>query len=76
MSRFVRRCYTAIRDWIQKNKSEILGSKGIWIPEFIIVDETIIKLAQYVWLWMIATENDNREILQLGIRKEGNMFVA
>jgi putative transposase len=42
-----------------------------------IIDETIIiKVgSEYVWLW-IAIENDNREILQISISKERNMFVA
>ncbi|MFZ0327071.1 MAG: DDE-type integrase/transposase/recombinase [Nitrososphaeraceae archaeon] len=67
--------HTAIRDWIQKYKHEILGSKKIRITEFII-DETIIKVgSEYIWLW-IAIENDNREILQISISKERNMFVA
>ena len=52
-----------------------MGCKKIRITEFII-DETIIKVgSEYVWLW-IAIENDNREILQISISKEINMFVA
>src|SRR5918995_98845 len=75
VSRFVKRSHTAIRDWIQKYKPEILDCKKIRITEFII-DETIIKVgSEYVWLW-IAIENDNREILQISISKERNMFVA
>ncbi|MGC2596940.1 MAG: DDE-type integrase/transposase/recombinase, partial [Nitrososphaeraceae archaeon] len=50
-------------------------SRKIRITEFII-DETIIKVgSEYIWLW-IAIENDNREILQISISKERNMFVA
>jgi putative transposase len=75
VSRFVKRSHTAVRDWIQKYKPEILDCKKIRIAEFII-DETIIKVgSEYVWLW-IAIENDNREILQISISKERNMFVA
>ena len=76
MSRFVKRSHTAIKDWIQKSKPEMLSSrKIIRITEFII-DETIIKVgSEYIWLW-IAIENDNREILQISISKERNMFVA
>ena len=63
VSRFVKRSHTAIiRDWIQKYKPEMLGSRRTRITEFI-------------WLW-IAIENDNREILQISISKERNMFVA
>ena len=75
VSRFVKRSHTAIRDWIQKYKPEMLSSRKIRITEFII-DETIIKVgSEYIWLW-IAIENDNREILQISISKERNMFVA
>ena len=57
ISRFIKRSHTAIRDWIQKYKPEILGSKKIRITEFII-DETIIKVgSEYIWLW-IAIENE------------------
>jgi putative transposase len=75
VSRFVKRSHTAIRDWIQKYKPQMLSSRKIRVTEFII-DETIIKVgSEYIWLW-IAIENDNREILQISISKERNMFVA
>ncbi len=75
VSRFVKRSHTAIRDWIQKYKPEMLSSRRICITEFII-DETFIKVgSEYIWLW-IAIENDSREILQISISKERNMFVA
>jgi len=72
VSRFIKRSHTAIRDWIQKYKPEMLSSRKIRITEFII-DETIIKVgSEYIWLW-IAIEDDNREILQISISKERNM---
>jgi len=75
ISRFVKRSHTAIRDWIQRYKPEMLSSRKISVTEFII-DVTIIKVgSKYIWLW-IAIENDNREILQISILKERNMFVA
>ena len=75
VSRFIKRSHTAIRDWIQKYKPEMLSSRKIRITEFII-DETIIKVgSEYIWLW-ITIEDDNREILQISISKERNMFVA
>jgi putative transposase len=75
VSRFIKRSHTAIRDWIQKYKPEMLSSRKIRITEFII-DETIIKVgSEYIWLW-IAIEDHNREILQISISKERNMFVA
>jgi len=75
VSRFVKRSHTAIRDWIQRYKPEMLSSRKISVTEFII-DVTIIKVgSEYIWLW-IAIENNNREILQISILKERNMFVA
>jgi putative transposase len=51
------------------------SSRKIRITEFII-DETVIKVgSEYIWLWL-AIKNDNREILQISISKERNMFVA
>ena len=74
VSRFVKRSHTAIRDWIQKYKPET-GSRKLRITGFMI-DETIIKVgSEYIWLW-IAIENDNREIFQISISKERNIFVA
>ena len=75
VSRLVKRSHTAIRDWIQKDKPEMLSSRKIRITEFII-GETIIKVgSEYIWLW-IAIENYNREILQISISKERNMLGA
>ncbi len=44
ISRFVKRSHSAIRDWIQKYKSERLFFKRAKVSEFII-DETQIKVA-------------------------------
>ena len=75
VSRFVKRSHTAIiRDWIQKYKPEMLSSRKIHTTEFII-EETIIKVgSEYIWLW-IAIEA-TREILQISISKERNMYVV
>ena len=71
----VKRSHTAIRDWIQRYKPEMLSSRKIRVTEFII-DETIIKVgSEYIWLW-IAIENDNREILQISISKERVVMLA
>ncbi|MDR4491170.1 MAG: DDE-type integrase/transposase/recombinase [Candidatus Nitrosocosmicus sp.] len=44
-----------------------------------IVDETMLKVgSEYIWLW-VATEPENRQIVELflpKISKERNMFVA
>jgi len=75
VSRLVKRSHTAIiRDWIQKYKPEMLSSRKIHTTEFII-EETIIKVgSEYIWLW-IAIEA-TREILQISISKERNMYVV
>src|SRR5690242_18975777 len=53
----------------------MLSSRKISVTEFII-DRSVIKVgSEYIWLW-IAIENANREILQISISKERNMFVA
>ena len=50
VSRFVKRSYTAIRDWIQRYKPEMSSSRKIRVTEFII-DETVIKVgSEYIWL--------------------------
>jgi putative transposase len=73
--RFVKRSHTAIRDWIQKYTPKISCSKTIYIAEFII-DETQSKVgSEYIWLW-VAIENNNRQVRQLNISKERNMFVC
>ena len=75
VSRFVKRSHTAVRDWIKRYKPEMLSSGKIRVTEFII-DETIIKVgSEYIWLWIVI-ETDNREILQISISKERNMFVT
>src|SRR2546423_8391732 len=74
LSRFVKRSHTAIRDWNQKYKPEMLRPRKIRISEFII-DEIIIKVGfEYFWLW-IPIKNDNREILQISISQERNMLL-
>ena len=71
----LKESHTAVRDWIQKYNPKRLYYRKTKIFEFI-VDEIIIKVgSEYIWLW-IAIENDNREILQISISKERNMFVA
>ncbi len=45
------------------------------VSEFI-VDETVLKVGSaLVWLW-VAIEPENKQILELSISKERNMFVA
>jgi len=78
LSRFIKRSHSAIRDWIQKYKSERLYYRNIRISEFI-VDETQFKVgSELIWLW-VAIKPQNREILAFflaKISKERNMFVA
>ena len=75
ISRFVKRSYTAIRDWIQKYKPERLFHNKTKISEFII-DEAQIKVGfGYIWLW-VDIESETKHILGISISKEQNMFVA
>jgi putative transposase len=49
--------------------------KRTQIAEYII-DETIIKVgSEYIWLW-VAIEPKDKEILEISVSKERNMFVA
>ncbi|HXT83408.1 MAG TPA: hypothetical protein VN704_03610 [Verrucomicrobiae bacterium] len=62
ISRFIKRSYTAIRDWIQKYKPERLFHNKTKISEFII-NETQIKVGfEYIWLW-VAIEYGSKGIL-------------
>ena len=69
ISRFVARSHTAIRDWIQKYKPEILFHCKIEISEFV-VDETQIKVgSELIWLW-VAIEYKTKNILSIIISNE------
>lgn len=76
LSRFIKRSHTAIRDWIQKYKPQRLLSKTKKIDEFI-VDETLIKVgSEFIWLWLVAIEPENREILAVTVTRERNTLIA
>jgi putative transposase len=46
------------------------------IEEFI-VDETLIRVgSELIWLWWVAIESKNKQILGLSISNEWNMSVA
>jgi len=65
LSQFVKKSHTAIRDWIQKYQPQRLSSKTKKINEYI-VDETLIKVgSEYIWLWIVSIEPENRQILAL-----------
>ena len=76
LSIVVKRNHVTIWNWIQKFQPKKIFSKSKSISEFI-VDETLFKVGpDYVWLWWVAIEPTNRQILALSISKERNMFVA
>jgi putative transposase len=55
--------------------TEDISMKRTQIAEYII-DETIIKVgSEYIWLW-VAIEPKDKEILEISVSKERNMFVA
>ena len=64
--------------WIQKYHPKKILSKRKRISEFII-DETLLKVGlEFIWLWVVAIEPENRQILALFTNKskERNMFIA
>ena len=75
ISKFIKRSYTAIRDWILRYKPERLFYNKTKIFEYII-DETQIKVgSEFIWLW-VAIESETKNIVATSISKERNMFVA
>lgn len=75
LSSFVKRNHVSVWNWIQKYKPKKTSTRKRKIDEFII-DETLIKAgSEFIWLW-VAIEPKNKEILEMSIPKERNMFVA
>ncbi len=62
--------------WIQKYHPKKILSKRKRISEFII-DETLLKVGfEFIWLWVVAIEPENRQILAQNITQERNMFIT
>ncbi len=75
-SHFIKRNHVSIWNWIQKHKPQRISSRKKEFEEFA-VDETLLKIgSELAWLWWIAIEPANKEILSISISKERNMFVA
>ena len=77
LSYYIKRNHVTIWNWIQKYHPIKISSKSIKISEYI-VDETLLKVgSEYVWLWLVAIEPENRNILTLSISKEEtNILIA
>jgi len=74
---FIKRNHVTAWNWIQKYKptNKILQKKKK-IQEFIIIDETLIKVGnQFAWLW-IAIDSINKLILGIHISFERTILVA
>ena len=73
----VKRSHVSIWKWIQKCHHEgKLSTRKNKISEYI-VDETILKVgSEFIWLWWVAIEPENRLIIAQNITKERNMLVA
>ena len=74
---FIKRNHVTVWNWIQKYKptKKILQKKKK-IQEFIIIDETLIKVGnQFAWLW-IAIDSINKFILGIHISFERTILVA
>ena len=59
------------------NPKRSLKGRKKKIEEFIIIDETLIKISSELkWLWVVAIELESKEILGISITKERNMLLA
>ena len=77
-SYFIKRNHVSVWNWgIQKyHPNKIFTKRRKRISEYM-VDETLLKVgSEYIWLWWVAIEPINRQVLVLSISKERNMFVA
>ena len=76
LSCFIRRNHVTIWNWIQKYKPQKIKSKRKKVSEYI-VDETMLKVgSEYIWLWWIAIEPENKQILALYVSKEREKHVC
>ena len=72
---FIKLNHVSICNWIQKYIPQKIPSNKMKIKEFVI-DETLIKVGSgFIWLW-VAIESETKNILEISISKERNMFVA
>jgi putative transposase len=74
---FIKRNHVSIWNWIQKYKPKKIFERKKKIEEFIIIDETLIKIgSELIWLWVATIELESKEILGISICKERNMLLA
>ena len=73
----VKRSHVAIWNWIQKYQPQRQKSRRKnKITEFI-VDETLVKVgSKHTWLWWVAIEPEDGQILAQNITQERNMLIA
>ena len=74
----VKRSHVSIWKWIQKFRHRRILStrRRNKISEYI-VDETILQVGpEYIWLWWVAIEPENGQILAQDITQERNMLIA
>ncbi|MGD9674217.1 MAG: hypothetical protein AB7U98_12150 [Candidatus Nitrosocosmicus sp.] len=66
LSYCIKRNHVTIWNWIQKYQPELIKTKQRRrISEFIL-DETLLKIgSEFIWLWIVAIEPENRQILAL-----------
>ena len=76
---FIKRNHVSIWNWIQhyyKPTKKVWQKKRTKISQFIIIDETVIRVGrEVVWLW-IAIEPKSKSILDMRISLERSILVA
>jgi putative transposase len=74
---FVKRNHVSVWKWIQHYRpKKILQIKGRNVQEFIVVDETLLKVgSQYVWVW-VTIEPLAKVILGIRISFERTMLLV
>jgi putative transposase len=76
LSSLIKRNHVSVWNWIQKYRPKRILKKRKTIAEFIVVDETLLKVGnQYAWLW-VAIGPVNKVILGIRVSFERNILTA
>ena len=77
LSQFVRRNHISIWNWVQWYQPKKIIQIKRKVSEFIIVDETLLKVGEnYVWLWIAIEPIDKIIVLGIRISIERSMLEA
>src|ERR1043165_2302402 len=73
---FIKRNQVSIWNWIQRYKPTMIWLKKTKISQFIIIDETVVRVGrEVIWLW-IAIEPKTKSILDMRISLERSILVV